>query len=72
MNTFYQLWKVKTPEEAKAIIAEQVREVGVKNPKNLEEQALSLVGKDIYEKLIKGYTEKQWGRKATESTRIYH
>lgn len=66
MNTFYQLWKVKTPEEAKSIIAEQVREVGVKNPKNLEEQALSLVGKDIYEKLIKGYTEKQWGRKATE------
>jgi UDP-galactopyranose mutase len=66
MNTFYQLWKVKTPEEAKSFIAEQVREVGVKNPKNLEEQALSLVGKDIYEKLIKGYTEKQWGRKATE------
>ena len=66
MNTFYQLWKVKTPGEAKAVIAEQVREVGVKNPKNLEEQALSLVGKDIYEKLIKGYTEKQWGRKATE------
>ena len=61
MNTFYQLWKVKTPEEAKAVIAEQVRTVGVKNPKNLEEQALSLVGKDIYEKLIKGYTEKQWG-----------
>ena len=66
MNTFYQLWKVKTPEEAKSVIAEQVKEVGVKNPKNLEEQALSLVGKDIYEKLIKGYTEKQWGRKATE------
>ncbi|CAN0489081.1 unnamed protein product [Scytosiphon promiscuus] len=66
MNTFYQLWKVKTPGEAKAVIAEQVRTVGVKNPKNLEEQALSLVGKDIYEKLIKGYTEKQWGRKATE------
>ena len=66
MNTFYQLWKVKTPEEAKSVIAEQVREVGVKNPKNLEEQALSLVGKDIYEKLIKGYTEKQWGRKAAE------
>ena len=66
MNTFYQLWKVKTPEEAKAIIAEQVLEVGVENPNNLEEQPLSLVGKDIYEKLIKGYTEKQWGRKATE------
>ncbi len=66
MNTFYQLWKVKTPAEAQSIIAEQVREVGVENPKNLEEQALSLVGKDIYEKLIKGYTEKQWGRKATD------
>ncbi|HLT50678.1 MAG TPA: UDP-galactopyranose mutase [Arenibacter sp.] len=66
MNTFYQLWKVRTPEEAKAIIAGQVGEVGVKNPKNLEEQALSLVGTDIYVKLIKGYTEKQWGRKATE------
>jgi UDP-galactopyranose mutase len=66
MNTFYQLWKAKTPQEAKLIIAEQVQEVGVNNPKNLEEQALSLVGKDIYEKLIKGYTEKQWGRKATE------
>ena len=66
MNTFYQLWKVKTPEEAKAKIQEQVAELNIKNPKNLEEQALSLVGKDIYEKLIKGYTEKQWGRKATE------
>tara|TARA_R110002072_G_scaffold96968_7_gene213099 strand:+ start:2714 stop:3820 length:1107 start_codon:yes stop_codon:yes gene_type:complete len=66
MNTFYQLWKVKTPEEAKAKIKEQVEASGVKNPKNLEEQAISLVGKDIYEKLIKGYTEKQWGRKATD------
>ncbi|MCI2228617.1 UDP-galactopyranose mutase [Polaribacter sp. MSW13] len=66
MNTFYQLWKVKTPKEAKAKIAEQISEVYVKKPKNLEEQALSLVGIDIYEKLIKGYTEKQWGRKATE------
>ncbi|MFY0631997.1 MAG: UDP-galactopyranose mutase [Flavobacteriaceae bacterium] len=66
MNTFYQLWKVKTPEEAKAKIQQQVEESGIKNPKNLEEQAISLVGKDIYEKLIKGYTEKQWGRKATE------
>ncbi|MEZ4969126.1 MAG: UDP-galactopyranose mutase [Flavobacteriaceae bacterium] len=66
MNTFYQLWGVRTPEEAKLVIAEQVREVGVRNPMNLEKQALSLVGKDIYEKLIKGYTEKQWGRKATE------
>ena len=66
MNTFYQLWKVKTPEEARAKIQEQVEESGIKNPKNLEEQAISLVGVDIYEKLIKGYTEKQWGRKATE------
>lgn len=66
MNTFYQLWKVRTPEEAKAIIARQVGEVGTENPRNLEEQALSLVGRDIYAKLIKGYTEKQWGRKATE------
>lgn len=66
MNTFYQLWKVKTPEEAKAKIQQQVEESGIKKPKNLEEQAISLVGKDIYEKLIKGYTEKQWGRKATD------
>jgi UDP-galactopyranose mutase len=66
MNTFYQLWKVKTPEEAKAKIAEQISEFKIKKPKNLEEQALSLVGRDIYEKFIKGYTEKQWGRKATE------
>tara|TARA_R110000787_G_scaffold6697_9_gene23289 strand:- start:6814 stop:7920 length:1107 start_codon:yes stop_codon:yes gene_type:complete len=66
MNTFYQLWKVKTPEEAKAKIQQQVEASGIKNPKNLEEQAISLVGRDIYEKLIKGYTEKQWGRKATD------
>ncbi len=64
MNTFYQLWGVKTPSEAKEILSKQ--KMVIKNPKNLEEQALSLVGKDIYEKLIKGYTEKQWGRKATE------
>jgi UDP-galactopyranose mutase len=66
MNTFYQLWKVKTPEEANAKIAEQASSLNIKNPQNLEEQAISLVGIDIYEKLIKGYTEKQWGRKATE------
>ena len=66
MNTFYQLWKVKTPEEAKVKIKEQVDKLNIKNPKNLEEQALSLVGTDIYEKLIKGYTEKQWGRKAID------
>lgn len=66
MNTFYQLWGTKTPEEAQKIIDEQVAQYGFKKPKNLEEQALSLVGKDIYEKLIKGYTEKQWGCPATE------
>ena len=66
MNTFYQLWKVKTPKEAQAKIDEQVAASGVSDPQNLEEQAISLVGTDIYEKLIKGYTEKQWGRKATE------
>lgn len=66
MNTFYALWGTKTPEEAKMKIEEQRREAGILTPKNLEEQAISLVGKDIYEILIKGYTEKQWGRKATE------
>ncbi|MBP7781296.1 MAG: UDP-galactopyranose mutase [Paludibacteraceae bacterium] len=66
MNTFYELWGVKTPAEAQAKIEEQRKAAGIVNPKNLEEQAISLVGKDIYEKLIKGYTEKQWGRKCTE------
>ncbi|RYY08294.1 MAG: UDP-galactopyranose mutase [Sphingobacteriaceae bacterium] len=66
MNTFYQLWKVKTPEEAKAVIAEQIKDLNITDPQNLEEQALSLVGTDIYEKLIKGYTEKQWGREAKD------
>ena len=66
MNTFYQLWKVKTPQEAIAKIEEQVKEANIDEPKNLEEQAIKLVGKDIYEKLIKGYTEKQWGKRATE------
>lgn len=66
MNTFYQLWGTKTPDEAKTIIDSQIKEYGVKNPKNLEEQALSLIGKDVYEALIKEYTEKQWGKKATE------
>ena len=65
MNTFYKLWGVKTPEEAKAKIQSQIEQSKVKEPTNLEEQALSLVGVDIYEKLIKGYTEKQWGRPAT-------
>lgn len=81
MNTFYQMWGVTTPEEAQAKIDEQKaaysEELRVKNeeldlanePHNLEEQAMLLVGKDIYEKLIKGYTEKQWGRKCTVSIR---
>ena len=70
MNTFYQMWGVTTPEEARIKIEEQKFEALTKlhgnEPKNLEEQALVLVGKDIYEKLIKGYTEKQWGRKCVE------
>lgn len=66
MNTFYQLWKVRTPEEAQRKIAEQIAGLNIEEPTNLEEQALLLVGTDIYEKLIKHYTEKQWGRKATE------
>jgi len=66
MNTFYQLWKVKTPAEAQAKIQSQIDLLKIGVPTNLEEQALSLVGTDIYEKLIKGYTEKQWGRPATE------
>ncbi|MBL1230699.1 UDP-galactopyranose mutase [Enterococcus sp. BWB1-3] len=67
MNTFYQIWGTKTPAEAKAKIEEQKQAAGITGvPKNLEEQAISLIGTDIYEKLIRGYTEKQWGRKATE------
>ena len=67
MNTFYQMWGVKTPEEAAAKIKEEKAAAGISGtPKNLEEQAISLIGTDIYSKLIKGYTEKQWGRKATE------
>lgn len=66
MNTFSRLWNIKTPKEAKEIIEKQRMESGIKEPKNLEEQAISLVGKDIYEKLIKGYTQKQWGKACTE------
>lgn len=73
MNTFYQMWGVTTPEEAQKKLDEQRQEAvesmlkaGVKEPRNLEEQALLLIGRDIYERLIKGYTEKQWGRKCTE------
>ena len=73
MNTFYQMWGVKTPEEAQKKLEEQRKESietmtkeGIKKPRNLEEQALTLIGKDIYEQLIKGYTEKQWGRPCSE------
>ena len=72
MNTFYQMWGVTTPQQAQQIIEEQreetvqmMRSQGVLQPRNLEEQALMLIGRDIYERLIKGYTEKQWGRKCT-------
>lgn len=73
MNTFYQMWGVQTPEEAQRIIeiqrkeaVEKIQSSGITKPRNLEEQAILLVGKDIYNYLIKGYTEKQWGRKCTE------
>ena len=66
MNTFNKLWGVFTPDEAKAKIQEELHETNIDEPKNLEEQAIKLVGKTIYEKLVKGYTEKQWGMKATE------
>ena len=67
MNTFSKMWSdVKTPADAKAKIEKQIEEAGITEPKNLEEQAISLVGKDIYEKLVKGCTEKQWGRRATD------
>lgn len=73
MNTFYQMWGIKTPDEAQSKLDEQRKEAiermhadGAQEPRNLEEQALTLIGKDIYEQLIKGYTEKQWGRKCTE------
>lgn len=66
MNTFNKLWGVVTPEEAQTKIEEEKKEANISTPKNLEEQAISLVGKTIYEKLVKGYTEKQWGKRATE------
>ena len=62
MNTFSKMWNIATPQEAKDIIASQIADLNITEPKNLEEQALSLVGKDVYEMLFKGYTEKQWGR----------
>ncbi|MFV0527414.1 MAG: UDP-galactopyranose mutase [Lachnospiraceae bacterium] len=66
MNTFSKMWGIKTPQEAKDKIAEQIRELNITEPQNLEEQALSLVGTDVYEKLINGYTQKQWGRSCKE------
>lgn len=62
MNTFSKMWGIRTPQEAKDIIAEQISSLNIGEPQNLEEQALSLAGRDVYEKLVKGYTEKQWGR----------
>lgn len=66
MNTFSRMWNIRTPEQAREIIASQIADLGITEPRNLEEQALSLVGRDVYEKLIKGYTEKQWGRDCRE------
>lgn len=66
MNTFSKMWNIRTPEEAQNKIKEQVEELHIEEPKNLEEQALSLVGTDVYTKLVKGYTEKQWGRDCKE------
>ena len=66
MNTFHQLWGVNTAEEAKAKIESQIAELNIGEPKNLEEQALKLVGRDVFEKLVKGYTEKQWGRPCSQ------
>lgn len=66
MNTFSKMWKIRTPGEAKEIIRKQIDELDIREPGNLEEQALSLAGRDVYEKLIKGYTEKQWGRDCKE------
>ncbi len=66
MNTFSKMWGIRTPDEAKEILHRQILELNITEPKNLEEQALSLVGRDVYEKLIKGYTQKQWGRACTE------
>lgn len=66
MNTFYQMWGVKTPAEAQAKMEEQKAQYHIDEPRNLEEQAISLIGKDIYEALIKGYTQKQWGRACTD------
>lgn len=66
MNTFSRMWGIRTPQEAKEIIQKQIEEAGIGEPANLEEQAISLVGTDVYEKLIKGYTQKQWGRECRD------
>ena len=66
MNTFSRLWNIRTPAEAQAIIQQQIADLDIGEPQNLEEQALKLVGRDVYEKLVKGYTEKQWGRSCAE------
>ena len=66
MNTFSKMWGIKTPNEAQKIIADQIADLDIEEPKNLEEQALKLVGRDVYEKLIKGYTQKQWGRECKD------
>ena len=66
MNTFSKMWGIKTPAEAKAVIERQIAELNIGEPKNLEEQALKLAGKDVYEKLVKGYTQKQWGRECKD------
>lgn len=66
MNTFSRMWGIKTPAEAKRIIESQISRLNISEPKNLEEQAIKLVGTDVYEKLVKGYTEKQWGRPCTQ------
>ena len=71
MNTFSRMWGISTPQEAKAIIDKQKSEI-TGEPKNLEEQAIALVGRDIYEKLVKGYTEKQWGRRCTRASEFYY
>lgn len=72
MNTFSKMWNIRTPQEAKDMIAKQIAELHIEEPKNLEEQALSLAGRDVYEKLVKGYTEKQWGRDCTELPGLYY
>lgn len=72
MYTFHQMWGVVTPQQAADKIDEQRRAAGISQPRNLEEQAISLVGRDIYEKFIKGYTEKQWGRPLLGASRLHH